>query len=163
MEQPHPSMDVATDRAPPDAEDRGESLELAGLPSGRLIVERHPGPTDWPAPPAAARIARAFDHGSGAGLLQLGAAELATPLTPSLAFGRELGHLFMDRLCAVPDLATRWDTIELAAPEPELDRLALARPPCTGAEHLDGEHLAVLWRELLSAARAAIAQTGGDV
>jgi superfamily II DNA or RNA helicase len=156
-------MDLMISRASSDAEDRGETLELAVLPSGRLFVERHPGPADRPAPPAAARISRAFDHGSGAGLLQLGAAELATPLTPSLAFGRDLGHLFMARLCAVPDLATRWDSIELAAPEPELDRLALARPPCTGAEHLDGERLVALWRELLGAAQAAIARTGGDV
>src|SRR5260221_2204824 len=110
-------MDRVMSRAPSDAEDRGACLELAVLPSGRLFVERHPGPTDRPAPPAAARIAQAFEHGSGAGLLQLGAAEPATPLTPSLAFGRELGQLFMGRLFAVPELANRWEAVQLAVPE----------------------------------------------
>jgi non-specific serine/threonine protein kinase len=156
-------MDLARSDAASDAPDGGRSLELAILPSGRVSVEWCPGPADHPAPAVAARIARAFDEGVGAGLLQLGGVELATPLTPSLAFGRDLAHLFMTRLCAVPDLAACWETIDLAVPEAELDRLVLARPPCTGAEHLDAERLAALWRELLSAARAAIARADGDV
>ena len=137
-------------------------LELAVSPAGRPYLERRDALAGLP-PAAAARIGAAFERGVGAGLLQLGAAELTTPLPPSLAFGRELGHLYMARLCAEPELATRWPEIAPPLPEPELERMAAARPPCTGAEYLDATRLAALWPELIAAARAAITAMGGDV
>jgi len=80
--------------SPPQFDGQGGVLELAISPTGRVHLERLPGNSDLP-PAAAARIAHAFERGSSHGLLHLGAVELATWLPSSLAFGRELAHLFM--------------------------------------------------------------------
>ena len=80
-------------------------LKLAISPTGQVHLESFPAEADLPSPAAAARISNAFAHGSGHGLLHLGAVELGTVLPSSPAFGRELAHLVMTRLCAVPDLA----------------------------------------------------------
>src|SRR5207245_10105974 len=117
--------------------------------------------TDSPAPAVAERIRKAVERGSGQGLLQLGAVELGSALPPSLAFGREFGHLFMARLTAMPMLAEEWATVDLPAPNAELERLAAAAPPITGAEYLDGALLGALWGELQTAAREDIAAVGG--
>jgi non-specific serine/threonine protein kinase len=136
--------------------------ELAISPTGRVHLERQPGKSELP-PALAARIARAFERGGGHGLLHLGAVELAVWLPPSLAFGRDLAHLFMARLCAVPDLASQWASTTIAPPAAELAQLAAAVPPMTGAEYLDADRLEFLWTELQAAARAEIAAAEGDV
>jgi non-specific serine/threonine protein kinase len=157
-----PAAETLPELGASHAESGGQVLELAATPSGRLYLETRPASADCPPAAAAARIVAAFEAGAGAGLLRLGAAELTTPLTPSLAFARSLGHLFMTRLCAVPDLAARWPAVELPPPVAELERLAEARPPATGGEFLDAGRLAGLWHELLAAARAAIDAAGGE-
>ncbi len=139
------------------------TLDLAFSPTGRVYLEDRHADTDSPAPAVAERVQQAFERGSGQGLLQLGAVELGTALPASLAFGREFGHLFMARLTAMPMLAEDWATLDLPTPDAELDRLAAAAPPITGAEYLDGALLAALWQELLSAAREGIAAAGGEV
>jgi SNF2-related domain/SNF2 Helicase protein/Helicase conserved C-terminal domain len=130
---------------------------LALSPVGAVYLEAGPGEHDSPAPAAAERIRQAFERGGGHGLLQLGAAELGTSLPASLTFGRELGHLFMARLTAVPNLAQDWHSVELPAPGTELEWLAAAAPPFAGAEYLGAVRLAALWQEMLDAARAEIA------
>ncbi|MFC3375610.1 DEAD/DEAH box helicase [Rugamonas sp. CCM 8940] len=109
------------------------------------------------------KIRGAFERDALAGLLHLGASELATPLPSSLAFGRELAHLFMARLCASPDLAAQWDSLELAAPQAELAQLLAGMPPMVGAEYVDLACLTTVWAELLGQARAQIALADGDV
>ncbi|MES2151667.1 MAG: DEAD/DEAH box helicase [Pseudomonadota bacterium] len=131
---------------------------LAVSPSGRFHLDLGPGATDIPP-----KILGAFEHDALAGLLHLGASELATPLPPSLAFGRELAHLFMTRLCAMPDLAAQWDRLELAAPHEELTQLMAGMPPMVGAEYVDLACLEALWDELLDQARTQIALENGDV
>ena len=128
-------------------------------PSGRFHLD--PGADEVAALPP--RILAAFERDALAGLLQLGASELATPLPPSLAFGRELAHLFMARLCATPDLAAQWDGLELAAPQAELAQLLAGMPPMVGAEYVDLACLSTLWADLLRQARAQIALADGDV
>lgn len=141
----------------------GLVLDLALSPAGRMHLECLPGAADLPPPAAAARIQQAFKRGSNHGLLHLGAVELATALPSSLAFGRELAHLFMTRLCAIPDLTGQWAGAEIAVPTEELVRLAARIPPMTGAEYLDIERLGILWADLQSAAREEIAAEAGDV
>ena len=141
----------------------GRVLALAVSPTGRLYLEDVAGDADSMAPAVAARIRKAFDEGGARGLLHLGAVELATTLSPSLAFGRELAHVFMTKLCAMPDLADHWATARIEAPRLDLERLAGAIPPMTGAEYLDVARLELMWAELHAAARASIAAAGANV
>ena len=140
----------------------GMTLALAISPAGRMHLEHVAGNIDLE-PSAQARIERAYAAGDSHGLLHLGAVELTTWLPPSLAFGRELAQGFMARLCAVPDLAQRWDSAQVATPAAELVRLLAAVPPMTGAEYLDASRLATLLEGLQDAARAGIAAHDGDV
>jgi len=114
-------------------------------------------------PRAVTRITDAFQRGANHGLLHLGAVELATALSPSLAFGRELAHLFMVRLCGMPDLANTWSDTLIPAPLAELEQLINAIPPMLGAEYLTVAHLEILWADLHAAACAEIAALDGNV
>ena len=143
------------------------TLALALSPSGRLYLDDEATEGAALPPRQAERIRAAFARGAGQGLLQLGAVELGGPdaalLPPSLAFGREIGHLFMQRLTATPDLAEQGVGLDLPPPQAELQRLADAAPPMTGAEYLSTERLAAWWGELLAAAREGIAAADGDL
>jgi len=147
--------------SPPDT--AGPLLALAISPAGHAYLEAGHGGTETLAPAVAARIRQAFGPGAAHGLLHLGAAELGQALPASLAFGREFAHRFMQRLTAVATLAEDWAHVELPAPDADLDPLAAAAPPMTGAEYLDGALLAAWWADLHTATRAAIAAAGGDV
>lgn len=138
------------------------ALELAVSPSRHVYLYTTDQPSHL-APAIATRIQKAFERSSGSGLLHLGAVELAVALSPSLAFGRELAHLFMTRLCATPDLAECWLRAQIVPPHAELEQLAARVPPMTGAEYLDLSHLETLWNDLLEVARAEIAAHNGDV
>jgi superfamily II DNA or RNA helicase len=141
----------------------GLALALGFSPAGRVHLDAIPADADQIAPGVAARIRKAFERSGGSGLLHLGASELASTLPPSLAFGRELAHLFMARLCAVPDLARQWQAAQIAPPRAELEQLAARIPPMIGAEYLDIDRLEALWSELHAAAREEIAAEDGDV
>ena len=126
----------------------GETLVCRLTPSGRLLVQPG-GPDDGPllATKTASRILEAFDVGRGAGVLQLGAAELLTELPGSLAFWRELGRAFVGGVCGALDPT---DPKSLIVPEPEPDMLSAlfqAVPPMQGAEFLSVELLGELWSE----------------
>ena len=140
----------------------GDTLELAISPAGRMHLEQVHAQSDLD-PSAAARITAAYAQGDDHGLLHLGAVELTTWLPPSLAYGRELAQGFMARLCALPDLGSRWDSADIVVADAELDRLASAVPPMAGAEYLDAARLAQLFAGLQAAARAEIAADNGDV
>jgi superfamily II DNA or RNA helicase len=145
------------------ADPTGWGVELAVSPAGHAYLEFAPSVADAPASAAIARLRRAFERSGAHGLLQLGAAELASELPPSLVFGREFGHLFMSRLTSVADLAERWASVVVPAPDAELDELAVSAPPLTGAEYLSGATLRAWWDELHRAAREDIAASQGDV
>lgn len=138
-------------------------LELGISPAGRVYLEVLPCGAGILSPTIITRIRKAFEHGSGKGLLHLGASELTSSLPPSLAFGREFAHMFMARLCAIPDLAEQWSRAEIPAPRAELKELLAGVPPMLGAEYLDLDRLELLWAELQLAARDEIAAEDGNV
>ncbi len=160
-DRPLPSSEV-NDSARPDTGSKESTLALEISPTGRIHLASVAGHSDL-SPAATTRIRQAFERGSGHGLLHLGAVELAMWLPSSLAFGRELGHLFMARLCAVPDLAQQWDSAEIAPPLTELEKLAASMPPMIGAHYLDLASLKSLWADLHTAARTEISAEHGDV
>src|ERR1700704_1563793 len=87
-------------------------------------------------PTRGARIEQAFARGAGHGLLHLGADEIGASLPPLLAYWRELGTRYVTALGALPGLAEA--SIKPAVPslpEAELNKLAAAVPPMTGAEY----------------------------
>lgn len=98
------------------------------------------------------RLAQSFARGAGHGLLQLGAGEVGTALPPALGYWRDFGARYVTALCAVPEPAPRSDTARdahVTAPSlEELEALAGAVPPMTGAEYLAGSVLRTLWEEL---------------
>jgi superfamily II DNA or RNA helicase len=104
------------------------------------------------------KLTQSFACGAGHGLLQLGAGGVGTVLPPALGYWRDFAARYVTALCAVPEPAARSDAerdIHLAAPPlEELDALAGAVPPMTGAEYLAGSVLRALWDELDAAFRA---------
>ena len=134
----------------------GETLVSRLTPSGRIEVQAG-GPEDGPAlsGKTAARIVAAFGAGRGAGVLYLGAAELATNLPPSLSYWRDVGRTFIGRVCGALDPT---DPLTLVLPEPdtgELALLALGVPPMQGAEFLNAALLRDIWSDIGAALSAA--------
>jgi non-specific serine/threonine protein kinase len=98
------------------------------------------------------RLAQSFARGVGHGLLQLGAGEVGAALPPALGYWRDFGARYVTALCAVPEPAARSDAASDAhvtvPSQEELEALAGAVPPMTGAEYLTGSVLRTLWEEL---------------
>lgn len=124
------------------------SLAPVLTPHGHLVLRQS---NDAPAvePGLAQRLLDSFARGSGHGLLQLGAEEVGTALPPVFSYWRELATGYVTLLCTLPNAAA--DGPKAHAPTPphaELDRLALAAPPMTGAEYLTPTVLHALWKEM---------------
>jgi non-specific serine/threonine protein kinase len=116
--------------------------------------------SDAPPLPAALaqRLSAAFAHGSGHGLLHLGAAEVGSILPPSWAWWRDFAARYVTALCATPE----GDTI--ATPDDEaLDALIADAPPMTGAEYLTTEVLIAFWTELDTALRDELVASKGPL
>src|ERR1700704_5299798 len=110
-------------------------------------------------PARGARLARAFGRGAGHGLLCLGADEVGTALPAVLTYWRELGARYVAALCALPDIAEAGSKPPVPSPaDGELDRMAAAVPPMTGAEYLTAAVLADLWRAMDGAFDAELPQ-----
>jgi non-specific serine/threonine protein kinase len=93
------------------------------------------------------RLEQAFSRGPGHGLLYLGADEVGTTLPPVLSYWREFAARYVTALCALPDIAEGRTKPPLPVPaDGELDNIAAAAPPMTGAEYLTAAVLADLWR-----------------
>jgi superfamily II DNA or RNA helicase len=141
--------------------DRGDHQGLAAAltPHHRVVLEPAPS-IDGPEPEVAARIRTAFDLGHGRGILELGAAEIDTPLPPTLAFWRELGRRFVTHLCGLPADA---GAIEVPPPADELSSLAQSAPPMKGAEYLGTETLTSIWTDMNRALGDALKAFDGSV
>ena len=132
-------------------------------PHGRLLLSPV---DDGPGLPAdvSPRIEAAFARGSGHGLLQLGAGEVGTALPAAFGYWRDLGARYVTAVCTLPEAG---DGEELAAvPAPSIDdleSLALAAPPMTGAEYLTAAALQRLWEALDTAFRSELAESGASV
>ncbi len=133
----------------------GETLVCRLTPSGRIDVQ--PGaPEDVPflTTKAAQQIIEAFNDGRGKGVLHLGAAELLTDLPPSLSYWRDVGRIFVGRVCGALDPT---DPKSLVVPDPdpdEITNLAQAVPPMQGAEILSATLLGDIWSDLGTALTA---------
>jgi hypothetical protein len=124
------------------------SLGLGLTPRGHLVLSHD---ADLPRLDSglAERLLRAFERGSGHGLLLLGADEAGTSLPPVHAYWREFGARFVTSLCVQEDSDAPQREVRVAAPPgDELERIALAAPPMMGAEYLTAAVLRSLWREL---------------
>ena len=134
-------------------------LSLSLTPHGHLVLAH-----DASAPPLdgalGLRLQRAFERGSGHGLLLLGADEAGTALPPVYSYWREFGARYVTALCTRQDgdaAATRAPVP--SPPEEELERIALGAPPMTGAEYLTAAVLSALWRELDAAFDAELSES----
>ena len=88
----------------------------------------------------------AAEQGSAGLLLHLATRHVDVAMPPNESFWRSFARRYFTALCHTDDPLALG---EIAVPvEGELDDLAASAPPMTGAEYLDGERLACLWREL---------------
>jgi non-specific serine/threonine protein kinase len=111
----------------------------------------------------AQRLQIAFARGAGHGLLQLGASEVGTALPAVFSYWREFAARYVTALCTHTSLSTDAPgakTVESVAPPPdtELDWLAMAAPPMTGAEYLSSAVLHALWRQTDKALRLELSE-----
>jgi non-specific serine/threonine protein kinase len=110
------------------------------------------------------RLEKAFIRDSGHGLLRLGADEVGTALPPVLSYWRELGVRYVTALCALPGVGDGRTKPPVPVPaDGELDKMAAAAPPMTGAEYLTAAVLADLWRGMDAAFDAELADTSLSV
>src|SRR5205814_10662841 len=92
-------------------------------------------------PERGARLERAFARGCGHGLLSLGADEVGTTLPPTLSYWREFAARYVTTLCALPGIGERSKPPVPIPADGELETMAAAVPPMTGAEYLSTEVL----------------------
>src|SRR5215831_8664079 len=139
------------------------ALAPALSPHGVLSLKPSSEATAW-APARGTRVLRAFDRGVGHGLLCLGADEVGTSLPAALAYWREFGVRYVTALCSLPDVSETSTKSAVPSPDEEdLDSLAAAAPPMTGAEYLTASVLADLWRSLDAACDAELAESKGNL
>ena len=125
-----------------------ETLALLLTPHGRLRLEPAPDAPEL-APEVRQRLAESFARGAGHGLLQLGSGEVGNALPPVFGYWREFGARFVAAVCTSPEAPETGAGVLLPAPPGEdLEVLASAAPPMTGAEYLTAPVLRSLWNEL---------------
>ena len=107
-------------------------------------------------------LERAFSRGSGHGLFELGATEVGTALSADLSYWRDFAARLIAAICAQPDLTS--DHSPIPPPDVgELEALAAAAPPMTGAEYLTASVLETLWAEAATAFRSELAESKASV
>jgi superfamily II DNA or RNA helicase len=111
----------------------------------------------------ARRITEAFHAGTGAGLFQLGAAEVGTALNPALAYFRDLARTLFTRVCQLPESEAAIARGEPALEEGAVAHLLLNLPPLRGAEYVTAERLRAWWAETLTNLAERVAAAGTSV
>jgi hypothetical protein len=107
------------------------------------------------------RLEKSFGRGAGHGLLQLGAGETGSILSPALAWWRDFAVRFIADLCALGEGAEPAKARNPAAPAPsELSGLIDEAPPMQGGEYLRPEVLGKLWREIGLALEVELSEGG---
>ena len=127
-------------------------------PHGRLVLAPVDDAPALP-PDLSRRLQESFARGSGHGLLQLGAAEVETALPPVFAYWREFGARYVTAVCARPHLEGREQTSIPPLPIEDLEPIASAAPPTTGAEYLTPSVLQTLWDAIDAAFRSELAES----
>ncbi len=127
-------------------------------PHGLLILRQT---EEAPAlePERGSRLETAFARGPGHGLLCLGIDEIGTALPPVLSYWREFGARYVTALCALPGIGEGGAKPPVPIPAAgQLDKMAAAVPPMTGAEYLTAAVLTDLWRDTDAAFDAELAE-----
>jgi non-specific serine/threonine protein kinase len=107
------------------------------------------------------RLEKSFGRGAGHGLLQLGAGETGSILSPALAWWRDFAVRFIADLCALGEGAEPAKARDPAPPAPsELSGLIDEAPPMQGGEYLRPEVLGKLWREIGLALEVELSEGG---
>jgi len=133
--------------------------ELALTPRGHLrAIER---PAEGGVPMAPAPVRAAFERGEAFGLLHLGAVEVETPLSPSVAFWRDVARSFVAGLCSTPGIDERKGTLTVPFPVGEIERAIAAAPPMDGSEYLSVAAVEHLWSLIEEAARIELGEFSG--
>ena len=128
-------------------------LALALSPSGAVHLDARPDPGSTLPAAVARELTADLARGSGFALLQLAARHPGETLPPSVAFFRDVGALFLGRVCALPGAAS------VEPPPGELARLAASAPPLSGGEYLRAATLEALWIDLGAALHGELQQT----
>src|SRR5258705_9082036 len=134
---------------------------LALTPRGHLVFTAADDTLQAPAA-LLRRLESAFGRGSGHGLLELGAAGGGTALPPDVSYWRDFAARLVTAICTHPDLDAYTAPIE-APPLTELEALAAAAPPMTGAEYITASVLEALWTEIAEAFQAELAESKASV
>ena len=129
-------------------------LELFVTPTGHVSARAEAGEPDR----QHARVLRAFDTGSAAGLLALAAARLDTTPLPSVRYWRDFAGRYLSERCRTP--AAAGEALGELAPPTDLAAAVEQAPPMDGLEYLDAALLARLWDELDAQLRARVAAAG---
>ncbi len=134
----------------------GRRLTCRITPGGAIVLQED-APDAGPALETgrADSIRHAFESGRGAGILHLGAAEPTAPLSPALAFWRDLGREIVSGACMSANSAAPADIPE---PPPDPHRWEwriLSAPPMEGGEFLDAALLERVSRDVRDALRQA--------
>ena len=110
----------------------------------------------------AARLQQAFAHGSGEGLLRLGAGEVGQALPPVFVWWRDFAARYVSALCVQAAGAEDGAAPPEVRPpdEAELGFLVLTAPLMPGAEYLTADILRDLWSALAAALAADLAASG---
>jgi non-specific serine/threonine protein kinase len=134
-------------------------LALILTPHGRLLLDQTIDSSSTLEPDLAQRLTDAFSRGPGHGLLQLGAAEIQTPLPAVFAYWREFASRYVIAVRTLPTLPSSIPP----PPESELQPLVLAPPVMTGAEYLSAFVLESLWSEIDAAFRHELSESKRSV
>jgi non-specific serine/threonine protein kinase len=132
-------------------------FEPAVTPRGALTLRQS---LDAPAleDEKASRLAKAFERGSGHGLLWLGVSEVGTALPPAWSYWRAFGSRYVSALCAQAGGDGAAKPSVPVRPAAELDAIAGAAPPMIGAEYLTADVLGDLWGRIDAALDAELAE-----
>jgi non-specific serine/threonine protein kinase len=97
-------------------------------------------------------------------LLQLGAGEVGAAMPPVFGYWRELGARYVTAVCTMPGVGELGANSRTPAPSPEeLESLAAAAPPMTGAEYLTASVLRSLWEDIDAAFRSELTESRQSV
>jgi superfamily II DNA or RNA helicase len=145
------------------AQTEHSAIALAVSPSGVPYVRTPLDGDEALDGPRAIPIAAAFERGTGAGVLYLGAVEVGTSLPTPFAFFRDLGHELLAVVCGRADLESVRGRVDVAPPIERLQAMASALPPLAGAEYVTSDTLGALWTSALSELRRELAAWRGPI
>jgi superfamily II DNA or RNA helicase len=121
---------------------------LCLTPHGRLVLVADAGAQRLDAG-LQERLQKAFERGSGHGLLLLGVDEPGTALPPVFAWWREFGARYVSALCTQQESDGAHNAVRVSPPSAEeLAAIVLSAPPQPGAEYLTAAVLDSLWHEI---------------